>query len=300
MQLSEWSILLLLLKLASYVAISGLAGTLLMRLIASNSQMHEPYAVNFFQYLKRWQLGCVLVGSLAAIVQVPIEAGAVAESGFKGILDPLMLEIIWQSVIGEQARLRIPAFIVALFAISGWDVQTKGYKSGAITLVMLGLIAYSFTFLGHSAHENTLVKVVLTFHLIAIASWLGSLWPLYKSCSLLIISDVKRLMHDFGQFAIVMVSVLVISGLTLLLQYLTSFAALFTSNYGQLALLKLFLVSAMLALGAWHKLYLVPQLSQSQHLNTLKSSITVEMLLALGVIITTSVFTTLVGPPSPY
>jgi len=103
-------------------------------------------------------------------------------------------------------------------------------------------------------------------------------------------------MHYFGQLAIVIVFVLLISGLTLLLQYLESFSALFTSDYGQLILLKLLLVSAMLLLGAWHKLFLVPQITQQHHISILKRSITVEIVIALFVLITTSVFTTLVGP----
>ncbi len=53
----------------------------------------------------------------------------------------------------------------------------------------------------------------------------------------------------------------------------------------------------MLLLGAWHKLFLVPQITQQHHISILKRSITVEILIALFVLITTSVFTTLVGPP---
>ncbi|MEI8640985.1 hypothetical protein P4S68_07280 [Pseudoalteromonas sp. Hal099] len=58
-----------------------------------------------------------------------------------------------------------------------WNVESDdnvtGYKNGAVILIMLGFIAYSFTFTGHSTNENGLVKSILTFHLIAIASWLG-------------------------------------------------------------------------------------------------------------------------------
>lgn len=301
MQLSEWSVLLLLLKLASYIAIVGLTGTLLMRFMCGNSNVAGHHLISFHQFLKRWQITCVVTGSIAALLQVPIEAGAMAESGFMGMFDPFMLEIVWQSVIGDQARFRIPALIIALISACMWNVESDdnvaGYKNDAVILIMLGFIAYSFTFTGHSANENGLVKSILTFHLIAIASWLGSLWPLYKSCTLLPTSEVKRLMHYFGQLAIVIVFVLLISGLTLLLQYLESFSALFTSDYGQLILLKLLLVSAMLLLGAWHKLFLVPQITQQHHISILKRSITVEIVIALFVLITTSVFTTLVGPP---
>lgn len=302
MQLSEWSVLLLLLKLASYIAIAGLAGALLMRFMCGNSNVAGHHLISFYQFLKRWQITCVVTGSIAALLQVPIEAGAMAESGFMGMFDPFMLEIVWQSVIGDQATFRIPALIIALISACMWNVKSDdniaGYKNGAVILIMLGFIAYSFTFTGHSANENELVKSILTFHLIAIASWVGSLWPLYKSCTLLFVNEVKKVMHQFGQLAIIVVFVLLISGLALLLNYLHSFSVLFTSSYGQLILLKLLLVSAMLMLGAWHKLILVPKITQKQHVGTLKRSISVEMLIAAFILITTSVFTTLVGPPN--
>ena len=302
MQLSEWSVLLLLLKLAIYIAIAGLAGALLMRFMCGNSNVAGHHLISFYQFLKRWQITCVVTGSIAALLQVPIEAGAMAESGFMGMFDPFMLEIVWQSVIGDQATFRIPALIIALISACMWNVKSDdniaGYKNGAVILIMLGFIAYSFTFTGHSANENELVKSILTFHLIAIASWVGSLWPLYKSCTILSVHEVKKVMHLFGHLAIIVVFVLLISGLALLLNYLHSFSVLFTSSYGQLILLKLLLVSAMLMLGAWHKLILVPKITQKQHVGTLKRSISVEMLIAAFVLITTSVFTTLVGPPN--
>ena len=298
MQISDWSVLLLLLKLASYSAVLALAGTLLMRLLNDNSNKEDASVTTFYQYLKRWQITCVAVGFVASILQVPIEAGAMAESGFSGMIDPFMIEIVWQSVIGDQALFRVSAFIIAMIAVCTWQTTTDStrYLNFSITLLMLGFITYSFTFTGHSADKGILVESILTLHIIAISSWAGSLWPLYKSCKLLPITVLKKLMEDFSQAAIVIVSVLIISGITLLLKYLNSFSELFTSNYGQLILLKLLFVSAMLLLGAWHKLFLVPQITQQQNVDTLKRSISVEMFIAFFVLITTSIFTTLVGP----
>lgn len=297
MQISDWSVLLLALKLASYLAILALSGTLLMRVINVNN-IEEPNLTYFYRYLKRWQIICVAVGFTASILQVPIEAGAMAESGLSGMIDPFMLEIVWQSVIGEQALFRVLAFIVAMIAVCTWQTtaRTTSFINFIITLLMLALLTYSFTYTGHSADKNVLIKGILTLHIVAIASWAGSLWPLYISCKLLPIIVVKRLMECFGQLAIVIVSVLLISGIFLLLQSLNSLSEIFTTNYGQLILLKLFLVSAMLLLGAWHKLFLVPKLRQQHHLDTLKRSISVEILIAFFVLITTSVFTTLIGP----
>jgi putative copper resistance protein D len=299
MQLGNWSVLLLLLKLASYLAIAALAGSLLIRLLNNERKTTDTQLTYFFQYLKRWQITIVTVGLIGAILHIPIEAGAMAESGLPGMIDPFMLDIIWQSVIGEQVSIRVPALIIALFAVCTWQASSNSTNvlNFIITLLALATLTYSFTLTGHSAEKGLLIKSTFTFHLIAIASWVGALWPLYKSCQLLPLNTVKRLMEHFGQVAIIIIAVLLISGTNLLWQYLSSPSELFTSNYGQLIMLKLLLVSAMLLLGAWHKLHLVPKITQQYHIVTLKRSISVEMFIAICVLITTSVFTTLVGPP---
>lgn len=297
MQISDWSVLLLALKLASYLAILALAGTLVIRVISSY-EVDETNLTYFNRYLKRWQIICVAIGFIAAILQIPIEAGAMAESGLSGMIDPFMLEIVWQSVIGEQALFRVLVFIVVMIAVCTWQPVSKtiNYINFAFMLLMLILLTYSFTFTGHSSDKSILIKGILTLHLVAIASWAGLLWPLYKSCKLLPITEVKTVMGYFGQLAIAIVFVLLTSGMLLILQYLNSFNEILTTNYGQLILLKLLFVSAMLLLGAWHKFFLVPKLKRQHHVDVLKRSISVEILVACFVLITTSVFTTLVGP----
>ncbi|WP_240791437.1 CopD family protein [Psychromonas sp. SP041] len=302
MQLNEWSVLLLLLKLASYFSTATLAGTLLIRFMSARCNIEQKQATSFYQYLKRYQITCLAIGSISVLLQVPIEAGSMAESGFVGIFDPFMLEMTWESVIGEQAAVRIPVFIVALIVTFMWNVETKShfssYSNNLIMLITLCIMAYTFTFTGHSAGENNLIKIILIFHLLVVASWAGSLLPLYKTCTLLPVRDVKRLMHYFGKLAIGIVFILIISGLTLLWKYLHSFSTLFTSSYGQLILLKLLLVSLMLLLGALHKFLLVPKITEKKHVDKLKLSIGVEIFIVFFVLIITGIFTTFVGPPN--
>ncbi len=297
MQLSEWSLLLLILKLANYMAIAALAGSLLIRFIIDKIAFDRTAKRQFLHCINRWQITWVALGFVAAIFQVPIEAGAMSESGLAGMWDAFMLDFMWQSVIGDQAALRIPALLIALIAVLTWQKLTGfiAQLNLALTLMAVMVIIYSFTFTGHSAEKSILIKSIFTLHLVAIASWGGALWPLYKSCLLIPITAVKTLMHQFGQLAIVIVLVMLSSGVFLLFQYLVSLSALFNSDYGQLLLLKLLLVSAILSMGAWHKFCLVPHLTK-ENINTLKRSISLEMAVAVLVLLTTSVLTTLVGP----
>jgi copper resistance protein D len=103
-------------------------------------------------------------------------------------------------------------------------------------------------------------------------------------------------MQKFGRIAVFIVMVLLSCGLLLLLQIVDSVTALFTTDYGRLMLFKLMLVSGMLLLGAWHKFKLVKDLARHHNCGTLRRSIMVETLLAVLVLITTSIFTTVVGP----
>tara|TARA_R110000744_G_scaffold78514_3_gene154623 strand:+ start:22328 stop:23230 length:903 start_codon:yes stop_codon:yes gene_type:complete len=299
MQISDWSVFLLLIKLVIYVATAAMAGCLVLRVLNRNSEItHDKFTV-FNLLLKRWLLICLSAGLIASILQIFVEAGSMAESGFSGMTDAFMLEIIWQSVIGDQAMVRIPAFILAIVVVFAWkkNIPSITNLNFFLTLFTLITIIFSFTFTGHSAEKNLLIKGLFMLHIFAISCWVGALWPLYKSCQLLPSTEVKRLMHDFGQLAIIIILVLLVSGVTLLFQYLNSVAELFTSNYGQLILLKLLFVSGMLLLGAWHKLSLVPQITEKCHVATLKRSISIEMSIALCVLIITSIFTTLIGPP---
>ena len=290
MQISDWSVFLLLIKLVVYVATAAMAGCLVLRVLNRHSEITDDKLPVF---------NSLSAGLIASILQVFVKAGSMAESGFSGMTDAFMLEIIWQSVIGDQAVVRIPAFIFAIVIVAAWkkNIPSVTNFNFVLTLFTLMIIISSFTFTGHSAEKNLLIKGLFMLHIFAISCWVGALWPLYKSCQLLPKVEVKRLMHQFGQLAIAIILVLLVSGVTLLLQYLNSVAELFTSNYGQLILLKLLLVSGMLLLGAWHKLSLVPQITEKHHLVTLKRSISVEILIAFFVLIITSVFTTLVGPP---
>lgn len=265
MEISYWSVLLLLLKLVIYVASAALAGNLVLRLLVRKNQASAENLAAFNVYLKRGALVCLSLALIASILQVPIEAGAMAESGFSGMTDAFMLEIVWQSVIGEQALVRIPAFLLAIVALITWGKYSPLFNALNIlvTVGVLIVITYSFTFTGHSAEKNFWIKALLVLHVLAITCWVGSLLPLYKSCQLLAPTEVKRLMHQFGQLAIIIIVLLLASGITLILQYLDTVADLFSSSYGQLILLKLLLVSAMLILGAWHKLSLAPQIGRA-------------------------------------
>ncbi|MDX1537251.1 CopD family protein [Arsukibacterium sp.] len=297
-----WALFLMLLKLLSYSAVvSGIGAVLLFTLLPLRSTF-DQYGSNRFQFwLNRWLINWSAAGMILALLQLPLQAGAMAESGPAAMMDTIMLNIVWQSAIGSQTVIRFSGFAALLFAAllwSGWGKDTIVAWIVAWILAVSGIVslAGSFILTGHTAPLAGWVQAILLLHVLAIAAWVGALWPLKKSCDLMAISSLLTLMERFGRVAVVIVIVLLSCGLLLLLQLIGSLNALFTTDYGRFMLFKLMLVSCMLLLAAWHKFKLVKDLARHHNSDTLRRSIMVETLLAVLVLTTTTVFTTVVGP----
>lgn len=310
MDVSTWSILLLLTKLISYVGVAAFFGGLLITYMLVKDQGGSTSSNDeYCSVIYRWQLKWLVASLIAALLYLPFQAGSMAETGLSGMVDSMMLNIAWQSVLGTQTLWRI----LSLVLIIGWLLwihlsqgkmplnsnSAQGrYKPNQYALgLIFGLIlAASFSLSGHPVELGLTAQVLLTLHVVAMASWAGALWPLYISCRLLPSDKLGLIMHQYGQIAMVIVAILIICGGILIVQLLGSVGELFTSGYGQLVLLKLTLVSSMLLLGAWHKFSLVPELLRSHNPSPLKKSIALEGFICIGVLLVTSIFTTLVGP----
>ena len=123
-----WALFLMLLKLLSYSAVvSGIGAVLLFTLLPLRSTF-DQYGSNRFQFwLNRWLINWSAAGMILALLQLPLQAGAMAESGPAAMMDTIMLNIVWQSAIGSQTVIRFSGFAALLFAAllwSGWGKDT--------------------------------------------------------------------------------------------------------------------------------------------------------------------------------
>jgi copper resistance protein D len=308
MELSYWSVAILMAKWLSYMATATFAGasfitTLVHCQLSDNEASLDQKALQ--KRLTSWQLCWLIPALIYALLLLPIQAGAMADDGWQGMFEPIMLQIVWQSVIGSQIAcliggllFAICSFIVHKILASQWQTHSVAgqWVVWLMRLLALFLLAASFSLSGHVSELSIVKQILLTLHVIAIALWLGALWPLILCCKSMPIPALKALMQKFGQFAIIIVFVLVVCGLVLLLSLLTNIQTLFYSSYGQLMLCKLALVSSMLMLAAWHKLRLVPTLDTPQAAKRLQRSILLEGVIGLAVLLLTGIVTTLIGP----
>jgi putative copper resistance protein D len=161
---------------------------------------------------------------------------------------------------------------------------------------------------GHSNSLGLLAEFMASAHLLAIAAWAGSFYPLYAA----MLSDdipadaAATLAERFGQVAWGILGLMLVSGLILIWQVAGGPLSLADDDHGRLLLVKLGLVTLMMAMGALHKFFLVPgllaavQLGDQENISDnrrlLARSIRSETLLAVLVLILVAAMTTLTGP----
>ena len=108
-----------------------------------------------------------------------------------------------------------------------------------------------------------------------------------------------KVAHNFGVYAVIYISLLVITGLIFSYILLGGVSPLITSYYGNVLLIKVLLVSIILMFGAVNKFKIVPNIKVNQlnGQNKLKSSIEIEMFLTFLVLLLTSILTTSLTTP---
>ena len=246
-----------------------------------------------------------VLGFTAVIINFFIQVGAFSEAGVSGMFDTEMISFLWQSAVGDSVLWRLLAFTVLGFALFFGNLnaryETFSLKHATFTVLYVAAIfsfAYSFTFVGHSADIGGVAKWLIGFHIVAMAWWIGALYPLWVSCKLLPPPTLYKLMCLFGQIAMFMVGLLIVCGIGLLFLFLANPLELFTTQYGQAILLKLIFVVSILLIAAFHKCHLVEELQQAVGIKKFQKSIINEMLIAVMILAITAVLSYVFGPAS--
>lgn len=296
MILTEFDLMALISKWAIYVSFASLVGgTFMLGLL--REQHSEVVAI------RRYIVIGTCLGVIAVVINFFAQVGAFAESGFAGMFDTQMRQFLWSSPIGESVTWRIIGFSIVLIACRSVLGPVNALRRVAwIGLLVGGLIlATSFSLLGHSAELNRFAQGMLLLHVLAIGSWVGSFYPLWRLCAHADFTLIRHVMDKFGQLGIGIVILVSGSGGALLWQLFDKPAEFFNSNYGLAISLKLSFFSIILLIAALHKFILVPRLKIE---NTqiaqrkLKLSIAIEGLVALFILTITAVLSSVFGPES--
>ena len=194
------------------------------------------------------------------------------------ILDPTIFSIAIYSKGGHAAGLAFFGFALILVA--------RRYEFSAVPLLLsvgVLLVLTSFIWTGHAQKVGLIAQAVLSLHIVAIAFWLGSFLPLRRMCSSPESENLYKIAERFGTHAIFYICLLLISGLIFAYILIGDLSLLLSTVYGNVFLMKITLVSALLGVGAVNKFRLVPsmKLEPSIGAQRLRKSIQIEMVIAL-------------------
>jgi putative copper resistance protein D len=296
MILTVFEISVLISKWVIYLSVAAvIGGTLMQYLIKGQLNLSISVA-------KYTGLGAVL-GLIAVSINYFAQVGAFAENGLMGIFDAQMHAFLWPTQVGQTVFWRLIGFGLMLVA-SGLLLHKNRYiKTFSAVLAILSclLIAVTFTFIGHSTELGLLAQGLILIHVLIIGSWIGAFYPLWKLCSTDDNIVIKNVMDTFGRLGIVIVILVLLSGMGMVWMLFDSPTELFSSNYGIAVTIKLCLVAIILFIAAWHKLVLVPKLTivnPSLAKQKLQKSIGLEALIAVLILATTAVLSSVLGPMS--
>ena len=229
-----WEVLILSTKLAVYLGLSALLGGFLILLIAPFIQDKLSQARLLWQtYIIKYMAVFALIGVLATILDFFFQVGALSQSGFTGMFDAVMQNMVAQSALGTVAISRLCVFIVGLVfcGMVYWQLTRKITPNFFVTLIVAiiqwGSVGYTFMLSGHTVQLDSLYGYALAVHVIIALSWMGALWPLSAACLHLSPTPLYSLMRQFGHLAIGLVSLLLLAGTLLAWELVGSVGNLF-------------------------------------------------------------------------
>jgi len=232
---------------------------------------------------------------LVASLLVFFLKGASLTGDARGMIDPEMLGLLWSTANGPALIHRVMGLLLVVMGLYLGPVGRWISLAGGL----LGL--WSFAHVGHvSGLESIALSAVLMLHLIAVAFWVGILIPLKRLASNpLMLVRTGEVAAQFGRIASIFVPVLVLAGGVLGYFLLGSFTLLVTTGYGQVLIVKLLLVGALLSLAAINKLGFVPEVNAGRvdAADRLARSISLEWICGVGIFGATAVLTSSVTLP---
>ncbi|MBD3587700.1 copper-binding protein [Salinimonas sp. HHU 13199] len=290
MELILWNATIVVSKAIFYVGFASLVGCAFL--------MRQPAPKDdFYKDLLCQIVPVMVVSCIASAVWFIAKTGAFSESGLQGAFDPMMLEVMWASAVGDVALVRMlmsGLAIPALLLIFAKRVHVIAIRAILTVLIVYGL--YSFTLIGHIAEKGLVDKLILASHIAVMGWWFGALLPLRLVCLRFPVEDTQKVMTDFGRIAGYLVTTLILLGIYMAITIFTSLDDLVQSEYGLTFLSKLLVVGLLLLIAARHRFILVPALQNTGDVAQLKRSINIEIVLACVLLLITSVLTSVVGP----
>ena len=249
--------------------------------------------------IERVIVNTACAGMVFSVLRVAVMNGMMSDD-LSGMFSVAMTRMVLTSNEGLALALRLVGLGLITMNL-GARIRTR-FPVAALSGAFLAILSFGLT--GHAselAHETGYIPgILICAHLLAVAFWLGALWPLYRLTRDDDIGKVAAIMHQFGRLAAFVVAILIVVGAALLWWLLGNSSALWQSAYGQAMIAKLTVVTLLLVLAATNKLHLTPRLRNGDQaaVTVLRRSIGCEIVVACLILSITACLTAIVGPPA--
>ncbi|MBV8804296.1 MAG: CopD family protein [Sinobacteraceae bacterium] len=208
-----------------------------------------------------------------------------------GVLDPAMQSMALHSSQGT-------AFVVRM---AGLVLIAASLPLAGPRIALLGsvLAIASFTLTGHTSVNpyRPAAAALLTLHLLVVAFWMGSLWPLYLAADREPHGDAARLIDAFSRIGAWLVPIIFVAGLALTALLVPSLST-FEQPYGQLLLAKVAIFAVLMALATLNKWRFGPACEVGDT-RAFKRTVVLEYALICLVLAITATMTMFYSPDSP-
>jgi len=235
-----------------------------------------------------------------ALVGLVLTAGhAVVEPArltgtMSGALDGSLHALLLGSDFGTTLSIRLLGLGIIVGGLLG--PRRIGEAAG---MIGASLIVASFAFMGHTAADDQrwLLAPLLLLHLLAVAFWLGALWPLRAITRLEGPAVGGALVERFSRVAVWLVPVIFLAGVAMAAALVPGLASLGTP-YGLSLLAKVAGFAVLMALAAANKWRLGPGVARGDRaaLRRFRRSVLAEWILILVVVAVTVTMTSLFSP----
>ncbi|MGM0672069.1 copper resistance D family protein [Thioalkalivibrio sp.] len=287
-----WTVAIILVTAGFYGGALLATGAVVFRLAFPDLPDPERRAASRFGAIAAW------AAVVLALLQWPLQAGYLGGGGFGSAVDPALLGMVFEGAQGTRLILAVTGLLLMqAILLDARRLPGLGY---GLSLAGVGLAMLAFVQVGHTVGEpRVLLGGLLVLHLLAVAFWVGSLWPLYRLAgSPPGENDAARILARFGQLAAFGVGLLVLAGVVLASLLLGGITPLLTTSYGQLLIGKVLIVGLLLLLAATNKWRLVPAFERGEPRapGRLRRSIALEGTLVAAILLVTAVLTTVSSP----
>lgn len=288
----EFGLLTALSQAAIYAAVAGVIGALFcLWLLRFDSA----------RWLGNYLRAACLLGLLATALHFLLRVAALGGE-WRAMGDPVLFSILRDSVVGDRSLVLLAGFATALAGHVSLSRRPTALRRAGVLLLILSLVLLldSFGLSGHLVEAHWLERLALRLHVLAMALWAGSLYPLLRQLNTrgADLTPARDNLLRFSHLATGIVGLLLICGLWLaltLLDWQTLPQELVKAgSYAQMLVVKIALVALLLCLAAANKWRLVPALAERH--KQMKVSVRSEVLLATGILLLTAVLAGLLSP----